>query len=221
MKVLRNSVAAAVITTLVLALVGVLFGDTFTASAASDPKTDTVKYLPIPAGQFNFDPNHTVIGFSIKHLEIALVQGRFKDFHGTVNFDDKDVTRSTVEFAAKIESIDTGVEARNKHLRTADFFDAAKYPEMTFKSTKVEKKGKGYLMTGDLTIKGVTKQVMFPFTITGAVKDPWGGTRFGISAETVINRRDFGITYGNALPAGGFDVANEVHVSLQIEAAKK
>jgi polyisoprenoid-binding protein YceI len=221
MKVFRNSVAATVITTLILALFGVLFGDTFTASAASDPKADTVKYLPIPAGQFNFDPNHTVIGFSIRHLEIALVQGRFKDFNGTVNFDDKDVRRSTVEFAAKIESIDTGVEARNKHLRTADFFDAAKYPEMTFKSTKVEKKGKGYLMTGDLTIKGVTKQVAFPFNITGAVKDPWGGTRFGISAETVINRRDFGINYGNALPAGGFDVANEVHVSLQIEAVKK
>jgi polyisoprenoid-binding protein YceI len=221
MKALKSSVSAAVMTTLIVALLAVLFSHDLTAAAAAGTKTDTVKYLPIPAGQFNFDPNHSVIGFSIKHLEIALVQGRFKDFHGTVNFDDKDITRSTVEFSAKIESIDTGVEARNKHLRTADFFDAAKYPEMTFKSTKVAKKGKAYQLTGDLTIKGVTKQVTFPFNITGAVKDPWGGTRFGISASTVINRRDFGINYGNALPGGGFDVANEVHVDLHIEAAKK
>jgi polyisoprenoid-binding protein YceI len=213
--------AVTVVTTLILALVGVFLGNTFTASAAGGPKADTVKYLPIASGQYSFDPNHTVIGFSVRHLEIALVSGRFKDLSGAVNFDDKNVTRSTVEFSAKIASIDTGVEARNEHLRTADFFDAAKYPEMTFKSTKVEKKGKAYQMTGDLTIKGVTKQVTFPFTFTGVVKDPWGGTRFGIAAETVINRRDFGINYGNALSIGGFDVASDVKVGLQIEAVKK
>mgnify|MGYP003340283477 CR=1 FL=1 len=219
MKLLRNSIAAAVVTTLVLMLVAALFGSTQKASAES--RSDTVKYASIPAGSYKFDPNHTVIGFSVRHLEIALVQGRFKDLQGTLNFDDKDVTRSSVEFSAKIASIDTGVEARNAHLRTADFFDAAKYPEMTFKSTKVEKKGKDYRMTGDLTIKGVTKQVTFPFTITGAVKDPWGGTRFGVAANTVINRRDFNINYGNALSIGGFDVANDVNVGLQIEAVKQ
>jgi polyisoprenoid-binding protein YceI len=204
---------------LILALVGVLAGKSVSA-ASGEPKYDTVKYLPIPSGQYAFDTNHTVIGFKVKHLEIALVQGRFKDFKGTVNFNDKDVTKSSVEFSAKIDSIDTGVDARNAHLKTADFFDAAKYPEMTFKSTKVEKKGKAYQLTGDLTIKGVTKQVTFPFTFTGAVNDPWGGTRFGIAGSTVIDRRDYGITWGHPF-AGGFDVANEVAVDLQIEAAAK
>lgn len=219
MKIFRNTVAATVITTLILAIFGLVYGGS-TASAA-DTKKDGVKYLPIASGEYKFDPAHTVIGFSIKHLELALVQGRFKDFQGVVNFDEKDISRSSVSFSAKIESIDTGVEPRNAHLRTADFFDAAKYPEMTFKSTKVEKKGKAYQMTGDLTIKGVTKSVTFPFQMVGAVKDPWGGTRFGISASTVIDRRDYGITYGSALPIGGFDVANEVRVDLQIEAVKK
>jgi polyisoprenoid-binding protein YceI len=157
----------------------------------------------------------------VRHLEINWVEGRFKDFNGTINYDDKDVTRSKVQFTAKIESIDTGVEQRNAHLRTADFFDAAKYPEMKFVSTKIEKKGKGkYILFGDLTIKDVTKPISFPFTFTGAVPDPWGGTRFGIQAETVINRRDYNINWGNALPVGGFDVGNNVTVKLQLEAVK-
>ena len=128
---------------------------------------------------------------------------------------------SSVEFTAKIESVDTGVEPRNKHLLTADFFEAAKYPEMTFKSTKVERKGKeSYVLYGDFTLKGVTKQVSLPFTITGAIKDPWGNTRFGINAQTKINRRDYGITYGNAMDNGGLDVGNEVTINLQLEAMK-
>jgi polyisoprenoid-binding protein YceI len=220
MKVLRNSIGAAVITMIVLALFTFVFGGNFKTSAAERTTMDTVSYMPIPAGAYNLDPAHTVIGFGVKHLEIAVVEGRFKDFKGTINFDDKDVTKSTVEFTAKIDSIDTGVTPRNEHLRTADFFDAAKYPEMTFKSTRVEKKGKSYVLYGDLTIKDVTKPVAIPFTITGAVKDPWGGTRFGVEASTTINRRDFGINYGNALPIGGFDVANEVAIKLHLEAVK-
>ena len=146
--------------------------------------------------------------------------GRFKDFKGTVQYNDQDPTRSTVEFSAKIDSIDTGVAQRDAHLKTADFFDAEKFPTMTFKSTHVEKKGKGYLLHGDLTIKGVTKSISLPFTMTGAVKDTWGGTRFGISAATTIDRRDFGITWGNGLPLGGLDVANEVSIELQAEAVR-
>jgi polyisoprenoid-binding protein YceI len=103
-------------------------------------------------------------------------------------------------------------------LRTADFFEVAKYPEMTFKSTKVERKGKSYVLTGDLTIKGVTKQVLLPFTITGAIKDGRGNTRIGISAQTTIDRRDFGITWGHALATGGFDVAHDVTIEIQLEA---
>ncbi|MEO6392955.1 MAG: YceI family protein [Pyrinomonadaceae bacterium] len=190
------------------------------SSSAADTKTQAAKvsYLPIPAGDYSIDPMHTTIGFAIRHLEINWVNGLFHEFKGTVKYDAADVTRSTVEFTAKIESIDTGVTPRNNHLKTADFFDAAKFPDMTFKSTKVERKGKdGYLLTGDFTLKGVTKSISFPFAITGAVKDPWGNTRFGIDAHTKINRRDYGINYGNALAIGGFDVGNEVTINLQLE----
>ena len=178
-------------------------------------------YVPIPAGEYKIDPAHSIIGFAIRHLEINWVEGRFKDFVGTIRYDESDVTKSSVEFTAKIESIDTGVEARDKHLRTADFFDATKYPEMTFKSTRVERKGKnGYVLHGDLTLRGVTKPVALPFTITGAIKDPWGNTRFGVNAQTKINRRDYGITWGKALESGGLDVGNEVTIDLQLEALK-
>jgi polyisoprenoid-binding protein YceI len=180
-----------------------------------------VAYAPMPGGEYDIDPAHSIIGFSIRHLEIAWVEGRFKDFKGAIHFDEKDVTKSSVEFTAKVESIDTGVEPRNKHLRTADFFDVEKFPEMTFKSTRVERKGKdGYVLHGDLTLKGVTKQVALPFTVTGAIKDPWGNTRFGVQAQTKIDRRDYGITWGKALENGGLDVGNEVTIELQLEAVK-
>jgi polyisoprenoid-binding protein YceI len=190
-------------------------------AAGAQEKAAKVTYAPVPGGDYNIDPAHSIIGFSIRHLEIAWVEGRFKDFKGTIHYDDADVTRSSVEFTAKVESIDTGVEPRDKHLRTADFFDVAKYPEMSFKSTRVERKGRdGYVLHGDFTLKGVTKQVQLPFTVTGAIKDPWGNTRFGVKAQTRINRRDYGITWGKALENGGLDVGNEVTIDLQLEAVK-
>jgi polyisoprenoid-binding protein YceI len=219
MRRLRNALLATMLgATIALTLVGVVGLPGLVASAQESAAK--ISYAPIPGGEYKIDPAHSIIGFSIRHLEINWVEGRFKDFTGTINYDEKDVTKSSVEFAAKIESIDTGVEPRNKHLRTADFFDAEKYPSMTFKSTKVERKGKGYVLYGDLTLKGVTRQVSLPFTVVGAVKDPWGNTRFGVQAQTKINRRDYGITYGNALPAGGFDVGDEVTINLQLEAMK-
>jgi polyisoprenoid-binding protein YceI len=187
--------------------------------AGAQEKTAKVNYAPIPGGDYKIDPAHSVIGFAIRHLEINWVEGRFKDFDGMIHYDDKDVTKSSVEFTAKVESVDTGVAPRDKHLRTADFFDVEKYPLMSFKSTRIERKGKdSYVLHGDLTLKGVTKPVALPFTITGAVKDPRDNTRFGIDAHTKINRRDFGINYGNALPMGGLDVGNEVTIDLQLEA---
>ena len=219
MKYFRNIITVTLLVTVLLALFGLAFGGA-TSTAGAQSKTEAVKYVPVQAGTYNLDPAHTVIGFGVKHLEIAIVEGRFKDFSGTINYNDQDPTRSTVEFTAKIDSIDTGVAPRDEHLRTADFFDAAKFPTMTFRSTKVEKKGKDFVLHGDLTIKGVTKPVSLPFTMTGAVKDPWGGTRFGIAASTKIDRRDFGITWGNQLPLGGLDVANEVSIKLHAEAVK-
>jgi polyisoprenoid-binding protein YceI len=198
-----------------------LVGHVTTRSVDAMTRDTKVNYLPIPAGDYALDPAHSVIGFAIRHLEINWVEGRFKDFKGTIHFDDKDVTKSSVEFTAKIDSVDTGVEARNNHLKTADFFEAQKFPEMTFKSTGVERKGaSSYVLRGDLTLKGVTKPVALPFSITGGVNDPWGNIRFGIEAHTKINRRDFGVNYGVALPTGGFDVGNEVTINLQLEALK-
>jgi polyisoprenoid-binding protein YceI len=188
-------------------------------TAQAQEKAAKVSYAPIPGGDYKIDPMHSTIGFAIRHFEINWVEGRFKDFNGMIRFDDKDVTKSSVEFTAKVESVDTGVAPRDKHLRTADFFDVEKYPEMSFKSTQIERKGKsGYVLHGDLTLKGVTKPVAFPFTITGAIKDQRDNTRFGVEAHTKINRRDFGINYGNALPIGGMDVGNEVTIDLQLEA---
>jgi polyisoprenoid-binding protein YceI len=219
MKRLRNAVlfmALAAVAALPLA------GGVATAVVAvAQEKAAKINYVPITGGDYKIDPMHSIIGFAIRHLEINWVEGRFKDFTGTIHYDDSDLTKSTVEFTAKVESIDTGVEPRDKHLRTADFFEAEKYPEMTFKSTRVERKGKqGGILYGDFTLKGVTKQVSLPFTITGAVKDPWGNTRFGVNAKTTINRRDYGITWGKPLDGGGFDVGNEVTINLQLEAFK-
>lgn len=222
----RNAVLIAVIVMAVTAaaVVATPFGGGGSAAfgaAQTREKAVKVSYAPVPGGDYNIDPAHSIIGFSIRHLEIAWVEGRFKDFKGTINFNDADITKSSVEFAAKVESIDTGVEQRNAHLRTADFFDVAKYPEMTFKSTRVERKGNNrYVIFGDFTLKGVTKQVQLPFTVTGAIKDPWGNTRFGVHAQTKIDRRDYGITWGKTLENGGLDVGNEVTIELQLEAVK-
>jgi polyisoprenoid-binding protein YceI len=169
-------------------------------AGAQQPGTK-VNYAPIPSGEYK--------------------RGRFKDFTGTIRYDDADVSKSSVEFAAKIESIDTGVDARNAHLRTADFFDAAKHPEMTFKSTRVERGAQDqYVLHGDFTLKGVTKQISLPFTMTGAIKDAKGNTRFGIAAQTKIDRREYGITWGHPMANGGLDVGNEVMIDLQLESVK-
>ena len=134
--------------------------------------------------------------------------------------DEDDPARSYVEAEIEVASIDTGVEDRDNHLRSADFFDVAQFPEMKFKSTKVEKKGDGYVLHGDFTLKGVTKQISFPFTLTGAIKDNRGNVRFGVAAETKINRRDYEITWGAKMANGGLNVADEVIIDLQLEAVK-
>jgi polyisoprenoid-binding protein YceI len=173
------------------------------------------------SGIYTFDKAHGFIGFKARHMGLIEVPGFFRDFSGEVNFDAKDVSKSSVTFKAMTTSVDTGVAGRDRHLRTADFFDVEKYPEMTFKSTKVEKKGKGWVVTGDLTLRGVTKSVAIPFDIAGWL--PPGernGWKMGISGETTINRRDFGVNWGNNLPSGIPAVADEVKVVLQIEAGK-
>lgn len=168
-------------------------------------------------GTYSFDKAHSAIGFRVKHMGLVDVPGYFRDFTGTIKFDAKDMTKSSVEFTAKVTSVDTGVAPRDNHLRTADFFEVEKYPEMTFKSTKIEKKGKQYMLTGDLTMKGVTKSITFPFTLVDIIKDQRGTTKMGVVAETVINRRDFGVNYGGNLPNGVAMLSDNITVVLNIE----
>jgi polyisoprenoid-binding protein YceI len=218
-----NQVLNAVLLTALAVVVAQPFfkGGVAARVTSAQEKATKVSYAPIPGGEYKFDIAHSTIGFEIRHYEISWVSGRFKDFAGLVRYDERDVTKSSVEFTTKVESIDTGVTNRDNHLRSADFFEVAKYPEMTFKSTRVERKGKdGYVLHGDLTLKGVTKQVALPFTVTGAIKDARGNARFGIAASMTINRFDYGITWGKTLPGGGFDVGHEVKINLQAELVK-
>ena len=174
-------------------------------------------FVPIPGGTYRIDPEHSSINFSVRHMMITDVRGRFTDFSGTIRYDDRDITRSSVEFTARVASINTDVERRDIHLRSADFFDVEHHPEMTFRSTRVERRGSDqFVATGDFTLRGVTRQVAIPFTMRGAVADP-RGTRFGVEAHTTINRQDFGVAWSRPAPGGGLVVANEVAITLLLE----
>ena len=174
------------------------------------------------AGAWAIEPNHTHSSFTIRHLVISNVRGEFGKTAGTVNLDEKDVTKSSVEATIQTSTIDTRVADRDNHLRSPDFFDVAKYPAITFKSTKVEKAGEGKLkVTGDLTIKNVTKPVVLDVTgPTAEIKDPQGNVRRGLSATTKINRRDFGLTWGKVVEAGPV-VGDEVTIEIEAELVKQ
>ena len=166
---------------------------------------------------YKIDKSHSEAIFQVRHL-VTKVRGRFTDFEGAIEYNDANPEASTVNFSAKTASIDTAEADRDKHLRSADFFDVEKYPELTFRSKKISKRGDGYDVTGDLTIHGVTKEVTLPVAHMGKAKDPWGGDRLGFEAETTLNRKDFGLNWNAMLEAGGFLVGDEVKVSIEIQA---
>lgn len=174
------------------------------------------------ATTWNIDPEHSNVGFKVKHLMVSNVKGDFEKFSGVVELNDKDVTRSKVDVTIDTNSINTNVQKRDEHLRSGDFLDVVKYPTMTFVSKKVVKAGKGALrVTGDLTIHGITKEVVLSVApISGESKDPWGNIRRGTSASTKINRKDFGLTWNKALETGGVLVGDEITISLEIEMIK-
>jgi polyisoprenoid-binding protein YceI len=173
-------------------------------------------------GSYGFDKAHSVIGFKVKHNGLIEIPGFFRDFTGKVEYNAADVSKSSVEFSAKVTSIDTGVTNRDNHLRSKDFFEVEKFPDITFKSTKVEKKGKQWTVTGDFTMKGVTKSITFPFNITGFLPAAEkSAARMGITAATTLNRRDYGITYGGNLPSGIPVISDAVTINLEIEATMK
>jgi polyisoprenoid-binding protein YceI len=170
---------------------------------------------------WTIEPTHTRSGFTIRHLVISNVRGEFAKTTGTVKLDEKDLTRSSVEATIDVTTIDTRVPDRDAHLRSADFFDAAKHPTITFKSTKVAKAGEGQLdVTGDLTMKGVTRPVVLRVVgPTAEIKDPRGNTRRGLSATTKLNRRDFGLTWSKLVEAGPV-AGDEVTIEIEAELVK-
>jgi polyisoprenoid-binding protein YceI len=175
--------------------------------------------LDLLAATYILDPAHTTIGFKVKHLMIANVKGNFEKFNGTVVIDEKDITKSTVNVAIDIASINTGIGKRDEHLRSGDFFDAVKYPAMTFVSTRVEKAGADRLKVyGNLTIRGVTKPVVLAVDgPTAEIRSPQGVFKRGASATTTINRQDFGVSWNKKLDAGGVVVGDEVQISIEAE----
>ena len=170
-------------------------------------------------GTYTVDPAHTSVGFEIDHLGVSRVQGRFGKAEGKLNVDLKNPSASSVGFTIATDSIDTAVAPRDAHLRTADFFDTAKYPEIRFQSTKIRRAGKGYVAEGNLTMKATTKKIAIPFRVHGPITDPWGATRLGIVAVPIkLNRQEYGIAYNDKLPSGVPAVGNEVVVRLSLEA---
>jgi polyisoprenoid-binding protein YceI len=172
------------------------------------------------AANFTIDPAHSSVGFSIRHM-VSKVNGIFKDFSGTFSFDAKKPTDSVVNFTIQTASVDTQNEKRDAHLKTPDFFDTAKFPTMTFKSTKIVTAGKDkYKVTGDFTLHGVTKPETFVVEFGGAVKDPWGNNRVGFTATDTIKRKDFGIVWNKTLDAGSLMLGDDVAITVQVEATE-
>jgi polyisoprenoid-binding protein YceI len=171
---------------------------------------------------WNIDPVHSVVEFKVKHMMISNVKGQFTGVTGTLSLDEADLTQSSVEAAIEIGSIHTRDEGRDAHLKGADFFDAEQFPTMNLKSTHIAVKADGELVvTGDLTIKSVTRSVQFAVEgPTAAAKDPWGNMRVGVSATTKINRKDFGLTWNAALEAGGVMVGEEITITLDLQFVK-
>lgn len=163
------------------------------------------------AAPYNVDIAHSSVGFKVKHLMISNVKGDFSDFNGT--YDLEDGVLKSLKGVVKTTSVDTGIEKRDNHLRSADFFDVEKYPEMTFTMISATND----TITGELTLHGVTQKVTFDAEISGTIKDPWGNIRSSISMEGEIKRSDFGLKYNKVLEAGGVTVGDEVKISIELE----
>jgi polyisoprenoid-binding protein YceI len=174
------------------------------------------------SAHWSLDTVHSEVSFKIRHLGISKVVGNFRDFSGHLDFNPEDLSTMKVEATVQTASIDTDNDDRDKHLRSDEFFNVETYPTMTFTSKKVtDVKGDSFKLHGDLTIHGVTKPVVFDVEYNGMVADPWGNTKSGLSAETKINRKDFGLTWNQALETGGLLVGEDVTISLEVEATQE
>lgn len=170
---------------------------------------------------WNIDSTHSSIGFTVRHMVFSKVRGRFGAYTATLALDEADLTRSKIEVQIEAASIDTGTEQRDGHLRSADFFDVEKYPQLRFRSTRIEKvDDASYRMIGELTIRDVTREVALDVEATGKGKDPWGNERLGFVAKTSFNRKDYGLNWNQLLEAGGVLVGEKVEIELEIQAVK-
>ena len=170
---------------------------------------------------WNIDTSHSEVTFAVRHMMISTVRGKFNTFGGTIDFNESDPTLSTIAVSIDVASVDTRDEKRDGHLKSGDFFDAEKYPTLTFTSTKVEKlSDKRARVTGDLTIKDVTRSVVLDVDYAGQARSPWGTTSAGFSASTKINRKDFGLTWNAALETGGVLVSEKATLEFEISAIK-
>jgi polyisoprenoid-binding protein YceI len=197
-----------------------------TAPAAPVATIDTAIPALTPSldvtGEYALDVTHTRIGFSARHAMVTTVRGFFAEFEGAATLDSTNPAASSVELTIKVASITTGQAQRDEHLRTADFLEVEKYPEITFRSTSVEQVDEDtFDVTGDLTIKDVTRAVTVPFTLTGTAKDPFGNTRVGFEGAATINRTDWGLTYNAALETGGVLISDKVKLEFDVSAIQK
>ena len=195
-------------------------------STSFAPFALTAALLVVPslagAASYELDPAHSTVQFSVRHMMVSNVRGEFREVSGSLEFDEKDLAKSSIDVSINAKSISTANEKRDEHLRNADFLDVEKFPTITFKSKKFVKTGNGHKVTGDLTLHGVTKEVVLNVDgPTKEVKDPWGGIRIGASATAKINRKDFGLTWNKALEAGGVVVGDEISIQLEVEFTKK
>jgi polyisoprenoid-binding protein YceI len=172
----------------------------------------------VSAAVYKVDPVHSQVQFTVDHLVFFKVSGMFIDYQGELEADSATKSLTSAKATIKVASVDTREKKRDDHLRSADFFDAANHPELTFVSKKVEGNGDAITVHGDLTIRGTTKQVALKGAFRGANTDPWGNVRAGFSASTVINRHDYGLNWNKALETGGFVVGDDVTINLEIEA---
>ncbi len=169
--------------------------------------------------RWNIDSDHSVAAFAVQHMMIADVRGQFNKISGAIQFDPTDIPGISIEFEIDTAGIYTGIQKRDEHLRSQDFFDAEKYPKIIYKSKKSERLGfNGCKVTGDLSIHGITKQVTVDVEFFGSVKSPFGETSMGFTAKTLINREDFGIIWNQPLESGGFMVGKDVQIFIDIEA---
>jgi polyisoprenoid-binding protein YceI len=170
---------------------------------------------------WNIDPTHTSINFSVRHMVVSKVRGRFAKYSGSLDIDEEDLAQSKLDVTIEAASIDTGIVDRDNHLRSADFFDVEKFPELRFRSTRIEKTGDDrYRIIGSLTIRDVTREVVLDTEYGGRAKDPWGSERMGFLAKAKIDRKDFGLRWNQVLEAGGVLVGDQIEIDIDLEAAR-